>query len=201
MEPKPGRTVEVLIIDDNRDAADTLAMIVQLQHHRCRVAYDPIGGLREALEAPPDCLISDIAMAGMDGYALARHVRSETSLANVKLVAHSAYSGPDHVQRAQAAGFDYLVTKGDDPAKIMEVLSMIKEIKGLASQTQELAKKNLELASETKGILKEVKKEVKEVKEEMREVKQEVRDLRKEVRDLQDDQNRDSGKPNSDGAK
>ena len=80
--------LRVLIVDDNQDAADSLAMLIELRmsapgasrlgnRYEVRVAYDGTEGLRVAREFVPDCLVSDISMPGMDGYALARAVRSE----------------------------------------------------------------------------------------------------------------------------
>jgi CheY-like chemotaxis protein len=178
VDKHPVRALRVLIVDDNRDAADTLAVVLDLRRHECRVAYDGLAGLRAVLDDPPDCVISDVGMPGLDGYELARRVRAEPALARVKLLALSAYAGDGHNRRAAEAGFDYVLTKGDDPALLMEVLGMIEKIKELAEKTQELAQQNVDLAGQTKELLQEVKEDVKQVKEEVKEVKQEVKELK-----------------------
>jgi DNA-binding response OmpR family regulator len=171
VDDKPGRALRVLIVDDNQDAADSLALLLELRHYACRVAYDGLAGLRAALDDPPDCLISDVAMPGLDGYELARRVRAESALSGVKLVVLSAYREDHHTRQAAEAGFDYTLTKGEDPAVLLEVLRMIEEIKELATKTQQLAKQNVDLAGQTKKLLQEVKEEVKQVKEEVKELK------------------------------
>ena len=189
MDNQPGRGLRVLIVEDNRDAAESLAVLLDLRRYDCRVAYDGLAGLRAALDDPPDCLISDVGMPGLDGFELARRVRAEPALSGVKLVALSAYAGEAHTRRAAEAGFDYVLTKGDDPAILLEVLRMIEEIKELATKTQELAKQNVDLAGQTKELLQEVKEEVKQVKEEVREAKEEVKELKQEVKELKDEKN------------
>src|SRR5262249_32681452 len=136
--------------------------------------------LRAAREFVPDCLIADIIMPGLDGYALARSVRAESALAAIQLVALSALSSEDHVRKVAEAGFDYRVTKAGDPLELLEVLRMIEEIKELATKTRELAEQNVELAGQTKELLEEVKEEVKEVKHEVKELKKEVKELKQE---------------------
>jgi CheY-like chemotaxis protein len=166
-----------VIVDDNRDAADSLAALLELRHYECRVAYDGLAGLQAALDEVPDCLITDINMPCLDGYALAQRVRAEPALAGVKLVALSAYSDAPHRKRAAEVGFDYTLVKAGDPTAL-EVLKMIEEIKELAAKTRDLAKQNVDLAGETKGLIQEVKEELKEVKQDVQELKQDVKDLK-----------------------
>jgi two-component system, OmpR family, response regulator len=180
LEPLPPDALRIVIVDDNRDAADSLAFLLGEYDYAVRVAYDGPSGLLLAKESIPDCLISDISMPGLDGYGLARRVRADPTLERVKLVALSAYSDDEHTRRTTEAGFDFQVTKASEPREIMEVLRMIEELKTLATTTHELAKKNVELAGQTKELLHEVKEEVKEVKQEVKELKKEVKELKKE---------------------
>ncbi|VTR92984.1 multi-sensor hybrid histidine kinase : Chemotaxis protein CheY OS=Burkholderia glathei GN=BG61_10730 PE=4 SV=1: Response_reg [Gemmata massiliana] len=172
--------LRVLVVDDNRDAADTLAMLLELRRYEVRAAYNGTHGLRVAREWVPDCVISDIQMPELDGYALARAVRADPTLAETKLVALSAFSDAGHARRAADAGFDHQITKASDTQELLEVLTVIEEIKKLATQTQELAQQNVELAGQTKQLLREVKEEVKEVKQDVRELKHEVKELKDE---------------------
>ena len=189
MSASPG--LRVLIVDDNRDAADTLAVLLELYPRASarsgrldiRVAYDGLEGLRSAREFVPDCVVTDIRMPGMDGYALARAIRRESALTGTMLVALSAFSDAEHVRLAAAAGFDYRLTKAEDVRELLEVLQMIEEVKELAAKTQELAKQNVDLAGQTKELLQEVKEDVRELKQEVKELKQEVKGLKDEPKD------------------
>jgi CheY-like chemotaxis protein len=181
--------MRILIVDDNRDAADSLACLLELHHFDVRVAYDGTVGQEIAHSFAPDCMLTDISMPGVDGYELARRFRADPALAGVKLVALSAMSNEEHVQKATAAGFDFRLTKGCDLDKVLEVLKMIEHIKDLATKTQELAKHNVELAGQTKELLQEVKQDIKEVKQEVRELKQDVKDLKKEQKEKHPDDN------------
>lgn len=163
--------VRVLIVDDNRDVADSLALLLTLFRYESRVAYDGREGLRVAREWAPDCLISDIRMPGLDGYALAREVRADPTLAEIRLVAHSAFAGEPHARLAAEAGFDHRITKGADERELLEVLKMVEQIK-------ELARQNVELAGQAKELLQEVRDDIKEVKQEVKELKQEVKELK-----------------------
>jgi CheY-like chemotaxis protein len=185
--------LRVLIVDDNRDAADSLALLLELRtqapgepaqgRYNVRVAYDGTEGLRVAREFVPDCLVSDIRMPGLDGYALARAVRSEPALTGVKLVALSAFTDAEHARRTVEAGFDYRLTKADHVTELLEVLGMIEEIKDLATRTRELAEQNVDLAGQTKELLKEVKEDVRELKQDVAELKRDVKELKEEHRD------------------
>lgn len=163
--------LRVLIVDDNQDAADSLADLLGMLHYSVRVAYDAFAAVSIAREFEPDCMLADIRMPLLDGYGLARQVRADPVLGRMKLVALSAYSDDDHVRRAEEAGFDYRLTKGCELDKVLEVLKMIEEIKTLARQ-------NIELAGQTKELLREVKEDVREVKQEVKELKKEVKELR-----------------------
>jgi DNA-binding response OmpR family regulator len=175
--------LRVLIVDDNRDAADSLALLLAMHRYDVAVAYDGESGLRAVRARRPDCVVSDIAMPALDGYALARAVRAEPEGVAVKLIALSAFADDHHARRAAEAGFDYRLTKAGDVSELLEVLRMIEQIKDLASQTHQLAQKNVELADQTRELLQEVKEEVKEVKQEVKELKQEIKDLKQERRD------------------
>jgi two-component system OmpR family response regulator len=174
--------LRILIVDDNQDAADSLACLLELYHYEVRVTYDGLHGLIVARTFAPACMLTDISMPRLDGYELARRVRAEPNLANVKLVALSAFTGEGYIRKVTEAGFDYHLTKGCDLDEVLEVLKMIEEIKNLAARTQELAKENVELAGQTKELIREVKEDVKEVKKEVKELKQEVKELKDEYK-------------------
>src|SRR5436190_16833125 len=82
----------ILVVDDNEDAADTLAVLLRMWGHDVHTAYSGEDALESALAYRPDCMLLDIRMPGMDGYALARQLRQQPELKWSHLVALSAYS-------------------------------------------------------------------------------------------------------------
>ena len=101
----------MLVVDDNRDAADSLKIMLELHGHRVDVAYDGALALKAARSSPLDLMLVDIGLPGMDGYELARCIRQEESLRNLYLVATTGYGMESDRQRALAAGFDRHITK------------------------------------------------------------------------------------------
>lgn len=167
-------------MDDNHDAADTLAALVDLWGYEAHVAYDSATALSEADRYRPDCVLLDIGMPKMDGYSLAREVRRKPDLHSARLVAVSAYAGEQHQRLAREAGFDHTLTKPAEPAELKRLLDMLAQALKLAERTEALAQQNVELARETKELLLEVKDELREVKDELREVKDDLREVKEE---------------------
>ena len=178
--------LRVLVVDDNRDAADTLAILLGLWGYDRRVSYDGESALRVAQDYRPDCLLLDINLPGVDGLGVARRFRSHPELGRVKLVALTAYSDPENIQRIRETGFDYHVVKPAAPDQMRRLLAMMGEAVRLAGQTKELAEQNLALVGEARAMLHGVKGEMSEVKEELRDVTQEVRELKQELREVRD---------------
>jgi CheY-like chemotaxis protein len=173
-----GRRVRVLVVDDNRDAADSLCALLRVWGYDSHAAYDGVSGLEVASALVPDCLFLDIGLPGLDGYALARRLRMQPALKGAKLVALSAYSDRE---RSRAAGFDYHFVKPADPEELEALLKMLTEVLKVASQTQKLAEETAVTARETKQLIGEVRAEMRELKGELREVKEELREVKEAI--------------------
>jgi PAS domain S-box-containing protein len=121
--PAPGRVTgrRVLVVDDNRDAADSLAEFLTLAGHTCTVVYDGSAAIDRGLQEPFDAILCDLGLPLQDGYEVARQLRTRGVPA--KLVAVSGYSRPDDVERARAAGFDAHVPKPPDLGTLLRLLS------------------------------------------------------------------------------
>jgi PAS domain S-box-containing protein len=121
--PVAGRATRrrVLVVDDNRDAAETLAQLVTLFGHDAEVAFDGPSAISKAEEHPPDLVLCDLGLPGMDGYSVARSLRAGGARA-ARLIALSGYAQPEDVARAEAAGFDGHLPKPADPARIEQLL-------------------------------------------------------------------------------
>ena len=102
----------LLLVEDNKDLADGVAELLRLHGVVVRVAYDGPTAVHSALHSVPDIILCDLGLpGGMDGFAVARACKAETSLGNVRLVAASGYSSAEDHANAMRAGFDSLLIK------------------------------------------------------------------------------------------
>jgi two-component system CheB/CheR fusion protein len=115
--------LRVLVVDDNADAANSLAALLQLQGHEVRVSNDAATALEIARSLHPQVALLDIALpGGMDGYTLARRLREEPSLDHIRLIAVTGYGQEADRQRAMQAGFDVHLTKPADPEELRRTI-------------------------------------------------------------------------------
>ncbi len=114
--------LQVLIVEDNKDAADSLAMLLQLWGHAVRTSHDGLSGLKAARSYRPQVVFLDIGLPGLDGYEVARRLRGEFG-AEMRLVAMTGYGQEDDRRRAQEAGFDAHLVKPADPAVLQHLLN------------------------------------------------------------------------------
>jgi len=112
----------VLVVDDNVDSADSIAMLLQVSGHDVRVAYSGPDALERAAEYQPDIVLLDIGLPGMDGYEVARRLRAHTQLEKVKLIAVTGYGQDADRLQSQEAGFDYHLVKPVDAQKLQDLL-------------------------------------------------------------------------------
>jgi CheY-like chemotaxis protein len=109
LAPPPVR--RVLVVEDNRDAADLLRDLLVLGGHRVELAYDGRAAVAKARTFVPDVVICDIGLPEMSGFEVARALRAEPALSRAILVAVSGYAQPDDVARGKEAGFDAHLAK------------------------------------------------------------------------------------------
>ena len=121
------KSCRVLVVDDNVDAAQTVAMLLDMSGHQCRMAHDGPGGLEAALAWQPDAVLLDIGLPGLNGYELARLIRHEPRLKNVVLVALTGYGLEADRQRSREAGFDHHLVKPADFDEIEKILESISQ--------------------------------------------------------------------------
>jgi signal transduction histidine kinase/ActR/RegA family two-component response regulator len=118
-----GRALNILIVDDNVDAADTLSMYLNSVGHQLRVAYEGHRGLALAEEAAPDVLLLDIGLPDLDGYQLAQRIRALPQTAHATLIALTGYGQDSDRERSIAAGFDHHLTKPVDVEALVHLLT------------------------------------------------------------------------------
>lgn len=113
----------VLVVDDNKDAADALALLLELSGHEVRVAYSGRVGLSLAQTFRPDIALLDIGMPDINGYDLAQTMRRSAWATDIRLVALTGWGQEDDRQQAKRAGFDGHLTKPVDPAVLESLVS------------------------------------------------------------------------------
>jgi len=111
MTPSKASPRRVLIVDDNEDAANSLAMILKLSGHETASVYTAMDALQRAVSFRPDVVLLDIGLPGMNGYEVAQKMRELPGLAGIRLVAVTGYGRSDDRLRARDAGFDDHLTK------------------------------------------------------------------------------------------
>jgi signal transduction histidine kinase len=119
--------LKILVADDNRDAADSMTMILKLNGHEVSVAYSGEEALRIARETSPAVMILDIGMPGLSGYEVAAAVRREPWGAQILLLAVTGWGQAGDKDRARAAGFDHHLTK---PVDLDQVERLMLEFRG-----------------------------------------------------------------------
>ncbi|MGH7899869.1 MAG: response regulator [Candidatus Binatia bacterium] len=112
----------MLIVDDNEDAADSLGAVLRSLGARVAIAYDGASALRLLAADPPDAVLLDIGMPGMDGYEVARQIRNQPQYRDVVLIALTGWGQDNDRRLAQEAGFDHHIGK---PAGIAELRSVM----------------------------------------------------------------------------
>ena len=101
----------VLVVDDNLDAAEGLAMLLTLKGHQVSTAYDGQGAIDRAREVDPDVVLLDIGLPRLDGFEVARRLREEHPERQMLLVALTGYGQERDRVRAREAGFDHHLLK------------------------------------------------------------------------------------------
>jgi len=118
--PSPAR--RLLIVDDNRDAADSLAMLLEFEGHDVRTAYTGQQAIETAQSFKPEIVVLDLGLPDLSGYEVAQHMRSDPGLGQVRLIALTGWGQDEHRRRALEAGFDHHLTKPVDPDQLQALL-------------------------------------------------------------------------------
>jgi signal transduction histidine kinase len=122
LETGSGSAQRVLLIEDNDDGREMMAMMLESQRYQVTTAIDGDDGLRKAAAAPPDIALVDIGLPGIDGYEVARRLRADPAMRGVRLIALTGYGQDSDQQRALAAGFDAHLVKPVEIARLMALL-------------------------------------------------------------------------------
>jgi signal transduction histidine kinase/ActR/RegA family two-component response regulator len=119
------RPVSVLVVEDNRDSADSLAVLLKLWGHSAAVAYDGAQALAAVRASAPEVVLMDIGLPGIDGCETARRLLTELGAAAPVLAAVTGYGREDERRRCAAAGFAHHFVKPVDPAELRRLLTRV----------------------------------------------------------------------------
>jgi DNA-binding response OmpR family regulator len=126
-DARPGLHVQV--VDDSRDAADSLVILLEMWGHRPRAAHDADAALRAVADEPPDVVLLDLGLRGRDGFALAADLRAQHGMRGAKVFAVSGFSAPAHRDRALDGAFDEFLLKPFDPAALRGLLADLQTLR------------------------------------------------------------------------
>jgi DNA-binding response OmpR family regulator len=121
-DPAEAHSSTVLIVDDNRDAADTLAEVLRLSGYEVATAYDGVEGLAVAQAVRPDVVVLDLGMPRLDGYATCRALRERQEGRTMTVLALSGWGQAADKARAAEAGFDAHLVKPVDPDALVQAI-------------------------------------------------------------------------------
>jgi CheY-like chemotaxis protein len=119
----PATNRRILVVDDNADAAETLAVILRSQGHEVRLAHDGLAALELAQTFNPDTVLLDIGLPGLDGYEVARRLRALPGGGRLTMTAITGYGQDEDRVNSRNAGFDHHLTKPVDPKVLCDLLN------------------------------------------------------------------------------
>ena len=125
--PRIRERQRILVVDDNRDAADTLGGLLQVIGADVRVAYDGAAALEAIGAFRPSVVMLDLGMPGMDGYEVARRIRAQPGSGDTTLIALTGWGQASDRQRTQQAGFHHHLVKPVDIGAMQAVLASLRE--------------------------------------------------------------------------
>ncbi|NKE67165.1 PAS domain S-box protein [Ramlibacter sp. RBP-2] len=129
-------TFRVLVVDDNRDSADSACAIIRMLGYDAECAYDGTGALAAAARWRPDIVLLDLAMPGLDGYKTLGRLRALPAMEQAHVVAMTGYGSQEDRRRTTSAGFDGHLTK---PVELAALTSLIDSVRRSTEQAKPLA--------------------------------------------------------------
>jgi CheY-like chemotaxis protein len=121
VEP-PARRLRILVVDDNADSAESLAMVLNLAGHEARTAHSGVAALKLARDFQPEAVLLDIGLPTMDGYEVARQIRASYGARPVTVIAMTGYGSEEDRRKSREAGFDIHLVKPLDLASLSRTL-------------------------------------------------------------------------------
>lgn len=170
----------IMVVDDHHDAANTLMTLLKVLGFEAQAAYSAAEALELIKTFRPHCVLSDIEMPGMTGYQLAETIRREAEFKDIPLIAISGNCDP---ALAEAAGFNYYLTKPAPPVTLTSLLRKVCHMDDHLERAERMVEAQGRIVGEARELMQEVKGDVKEIKSDLEELKQDVKELKDDLRD------------------
>ncbi|HUY36102.1 MAG TPA: response regulator [Pirellulales bacterium] len=123
----PGRSLRVLVVEDNVDVGESLSMLLRLYGHEVQWARNGPTALEMASASRPDVVLLDIGLPGMDGCQVAKRLRERPEFKDVMMCAMTGYTPSEADRRRQhETGFDHYYVKPVNPAKLLELFKKVR---------------------------------------------------------------------------
>ena len=117
--------LQVLVVDDNRDAADSLGMMLRIMGNEPRMVYDGLEAVTAAGEFQPNVVLLDIGLPKLNGYEAAQRIREQPLGKRMVLIALTGWGQDEDKRRSSEAGFDHHMVKPVEPDALMNMLSRL----------------------------------------------------------------------------
>ncbi|HVF34997.1 MAG TPA: ATP-binding protein [Candidatus Saccharimonadia bacterium] len=119
----PGKSFRIMVVEDNRDGAESLAAMLSIMGNETRTAYDGLDGVRAVEEFRPDVVLLDIGLPKLNGYEACRHIRGQPWGKELVLIAVTGWGQDEDRRRSREAGFDHHMVKPVEPHALMKLLA------------------------------------------------------------------------------
>ncbi len=123
---RSARQRRILVVDDNRDAADSLVRMLRMAGHETATAYDGLEAIQAAATFRPNVILLDIGLPKMNGFEVARSVREQSWGKDMAVFALTGWGQEEDKRRALEAGFDHHLTKPVDPLALEKLLAVLR---------------------------------------------------------------------------
>ncbi len=120
---RKSRSHRILVVDDNKSAAEMLSRVLKMMGHEIELAHDGLEALQTARAMRPELILMDLGMPKLSGYEAAKRIRAEFWGRDIVLVALTGWGQDEDKQRTKDAGFDYHLTKPTEPAMLQDLLA------------------------------------------------------------------------------
>jgi two-component system CheB/CheR fusion protein len=129
VEPLRSMQHRILVVDDNRDSADSLSMLLKIMGHDVRTAYDGPEAIESVAQYHPDVVLLDIGLPSMSGYDVARALQESPDRARRVLIAVTGYGQDEDRRRSHEAGFDHHLVKPVDAAALDKLIASFPSVR------------------------------------------------------------------------